>query len=130
MLMLDKYYRTIRGFEVLVEKEWLSFGHRFETVNFQFGRLKWFYFRLNYVYVLKRMGHGSDNFGDQDRSPIFLQFIDCAWQMLQQNETFFEFNEKFLLEIAHHMYTNQFGTFLFDSEQKRHLNVSSSFYWT
>jgi len=101
MLMLDKYYRTIRGFEVLVEKEWLSFGHRFET----------------------RMGHGSDNYGDQDRSPIFLQFIDCVWQMLHQNEKFFEFNEKFLLEITHHMFTCQFGTFLFDSEYKRQLNV-------
>ena len=53
------------------------------------------------------MGHGSDNHTDQDRSPIFLQFIDCVWQIMQQNDKYFEFTEKFLLEILFQMYTCQ-----------------------
>ena len=103
MLMMDKYYRTLRGFQVLVEKEWISFGHRFGI----------------------RMGHGSDKHSDQDRSPIFVQFLDAVWQIMQQNSKVFEFNEKFLLAILNNMYTCQFGTFLYNNECEREQKVST-----
>uniref|UniRef100_UPI00398F0ED6 myotubularin-related protein 1b isoform X2 n=1 Tax=Pristiophorus japonicus TaxID=55135 RepID=UPI00398F0ED6 len=97
MLILDSYYRTIKGFEVLLEKEWLSFGHRFAV----------------------RIGHGDENHADADRSPIFLQFIDCVWQMTRQFPAAFEFNELFLLTILDHLYSCLFGTFLYNCEQQR-----------
>ncbi|KAJ8367980.1 hypothetical protein SKAU_G00080080 [Synaphobranchus kaupii] len=97
MLMLDSHYRTLRGFQELLEKEWLSFGHRFQL----------------------RVGHGDWNHSDADRSPVFLQFIDCVWQMTRQFPSAFEFNEYFLITILDHLYSCLFGTFLCNSEQQR-----------
>ncbi|NXC21212.1 MTM1 protein, partial [Corythaeola cristata] len=63
-----------------------------------------------------RIGHGDKNHADADRSPIFLQFIDCVWQMSKQFPTAFEFNEQFLITILDHLYSCRFGTFLYNSE--------------
>ncbi|XP_014341513.1 myotubularin isoform X2 [Latimeria chalumnae] len=97
LLMLDSYYRTIIGFEVLVQKEWISFGHKFAS----------------------RIGHGDKNHADADRSPIFLQFIDCVWQITKQFPAAFEFNENFLITILDHLYSCRFGSFLYNSELMR-----------
>ncbi|XP_051537236.1 myotubularin-related protein 1-like isoform X1 [Myxocyprinus asiaticus] len=97
MLMLDGYYRSLRGFQVLLEKEWLSFGHRFAS----------------------RVGHGDGNHANSERSPLLVQFIDCVWQMTRQFPSAFEFNEVFLITVLDHLYSCLFGTFLFNSELER-----------
>ncbi|KAK5876175.1 hypothetical protein CesoFtcFv8_027171 [Champsocephalus esox] len=97
MLMLDSHYRTLRGFQVLVEKEWISFGHKFAA----------------------RVGHGDENHANSERSPLFVQFIDCVWQMTRQFPAAFEFNELFLITVLDHLYSCLFGTFLYNSEQER-----------
>ncbi|XP_065843343.1 myotubularin-related protein 6-like [Oscarella lobularis] len=104
-LMLDPYYRTVHGFQVLICKEWLAFGHKFS----------------------ERCGH----LGDEPRevSPVFLQFLDAVWQLQQQFPCSFQFSEKFLLEFHSHVHSCQYGTFLGNNErQRKELKLSERTY--
>ncbi|CAH1777080.1 unnamed protein product [Owenia fusiformis] len=95
-ILLDPYYRTIQGFQALIEKEWLSFGHKFiDRCGF-----------LEHVEV-------------KETSPIFTQFIDCVWQLSRQFPCAFQFNERFLLTIHDHVYSCQYGTFIGNCEKDR-----------
>jgi hypothetical protein len=97
-IFIDPYYRTIEGLIVLIEKEWLSFGHQFR-------------FR-NGFYNLK--DHSED-----ERAPIFLQWLDCIHQLIYQFPHMFEFNNELLVFIAYHIGSCKYGSFLFNSEFER-----------
>lgn len=100
-IMIDPYYRTIRGFAVLVEKDWCAFGHKFAE-------------RL-----------GGDRNKDPQRnksSPVMLQFLDAVWQIQRQFPYAFEFNERFLLHVANSLTSGLYGTFLYDSRLQRDVN--------
>ncbi|XP_069070705.1 myotubularin-related protein 3 isoform X3 [Pleurodeles waltl] len=96
-LLLDPYYRTIEGFQVLVEMEWLDFGHKFAD----------------------RCGHGETSDDLNERCPVFLQWLDCVHQLQRQFPCSFEFNEAFLVKLVQHTYSCLFGTFLCNNAKER-----------
>ncbi|KAJ8269698.1 hypothetical protein COCON_G00123050 [Conger conger] len=94
-LLLDPYYRTLKGLMVLIERDWVSFGHKFSH-------------RYNHLD------------GDpKEVSPVIDQFIECVWQLMEQFPCAFEFNERFLVQIHSHVYSCQYGNFLCNSQRER-----------
>ncbi|CAI8055566.1 Myotubularin-related protein 2 [Geodia barretti] len=89
----------MNGFQILVQKEWLWFGHPFESRHTRHGRVK-------------------------DDGPVFLQWVDCVWQVFHQCPSAFEFNEKFLMVMVESSYSGQFGSFLLNNEQERHKTLA------
>lgn len=51
-------------------------------------------------------------------SPVIDQFFDCVWQLMEQFPCAFEFNERFLVHIHHHVYSCQFGDFICNNNKE------------
>lgn len=69
------------------------------------------------LFASLRCGHLD---GDaKEVSPIFTQFLDCIWQLMEQFPCAFEFNENFLLEIHDHVFSCQFRNFLGNCQKDR-----------
>ena len=176
-LCLDPYYRTLNGFIVLVEKDWLSFGHMFAHRSGHLSSEKWFSienersggestrnaspggsnaledaFLKAKGFFNKEANKSHESLVDSDSeinpmdpnytspkrtvtpsgsaeakhttkvkevSPIFHQFLDATYQLLSQYPTRFEFNERFIRRLLYHLYSCQYGTFLYNSEKER-----------
>jgi len=181
-LCLDPYYRTLEGFIVLVEKDWLSFGHQFNHRSGFLSSEKWFSIENERIggdapvkpsFVGQNSGAGQalenallsakgffnkdnnsrESFVDSDgemqpyesaspasrktsgqtkgkdadksttkvkeTSPVFHQFLDATYQLLYQHPTRFQFNERFLRRLLYHLYSCQYGTFLYNNEKER-----------
>lgn len=96
-LLLDSSFRTINGFQTLIQKEWISLGHPFSD----------------------RIGHVCGNADEQ--SPLFILFLDCVWQLLNQFPEKFEFSETFLTSLWDSVFLPIFDTFQFNCETERQI---------
>ncbi|XP_060113259.1 myotubularin-related protein 11 [Heteronotia binoei] len=102
-VLSDPHTRTVAGFQSLVQKEWVAAGHPFQQ-------------RLNLWQKNER-----------EESPVFLLFLDCIWQLLQQFPQSFEFTEAYLLALHDSTCVPFFSTFLFNCQWERGRNNQHRF---
>ncbi|XP_053304131.1 myotubularin-related protein 12 [Spea bombifrons] len=93
-IMMDPHYRTKHGFQSLVQKEWVMGGHAF----------------------LDRCNHLRKN---DNEAPVFLLFLDCVWQVVQQYPLAFEFSETYLTVLSDSINIPIFSTFFFNSPYQK-----------
>eukprot|EP01062_Namystynia_karyoxenos_P054431 TRINITY_DN4482_c0_g1_i2.p1 TRINITY_DN4482_c0_g1~~TRINITY_DN4482_c0_g1_i2.p1 ORF type:complete len:744 (+),score=166.29 TRINITY_DN4482_c0_g1_i2:86-2233(+) len=96
--LLDPYYRTIEGFVVMVEKDWLQPGHKFADRN-----------GLRDEQSKKR---------EQD-SPVFLQFLECLAHLSTWHPSEFEYTPAFLAEVLEGSHNGHYCNFIGDNVKER-----------
>ncbi|XP_034488098.1 myotubularin-related protein 10-B [Drosophila innubila] len=104
-LLLDPHFRSLDGFQSLIQKEWIALEHPFQR-------------RLGHVCVAATSGGEREQL-DSEQSPVFLLFLDCVWQLLQQFPDEFEFSQTYLTTLWDACFMPIFDTFQFDSQAQR-----------
>ena len=71
--LAQKYNLKYFSFEMLIQRQWFEFGHKFGDRG------------------------GVLNSDENEKSPVFLQFLDCVFQLWSNNSNLFEFNRRYLV---------------------------------
>ncbi|XP_041038619.1 myotubularin-related protein 12 isoform X3 [Carcharodon carcharias] len=96
-VIIDPHFRTLSGFQSLIQKEWVMGCHCF----------------LDRCNLLR---------SNDKEAPVFLLFLECVWQLLQQYPPAFEFTETYVTILSDSMFIPIFSTFLFNSPWQRDNN--------
>ena len=87
-IIIDPFYRTFNGLSILIEKQFMCFGHPFET----------------------RSGFTKNK--QEEVSPIFIQFLECLHQLVILHPEVFEYSSHYLARLAYEVYTTKFKNFI------------------
>ncbi|XP_030752601.1 myotubularin-related protein 10-A [Sitophilus oryzae] len=101
-IILDSHFRTKYGFQSLIQKDWVMLGHPFAN-------------RLGHI-LSKKL----------EQSPVFLLFLDCVWQLIQQYPTAFQISDTYLTTLWDSAHISLFETFLFNCHHQRILATMGS----
>ncbi|XP_051116205.1 phosphatidylinositol-3-phosphatase myotubularin-1 isoform X5 [Andrographis paniculata] len=131
-LLLDPYYRTIRGFQALIEKDWLAFGHPFSVrmgmptipedsppVEFSRQASTGSMPSPPTRQSSQSASQPASSHAQNNCSPIFLQWVDCVSQLLRMYPYAFEFSSVFLVDLLDSVLSHRFGNFFCNSEKER-----------
>ncbi|KAJ4805511.1 Myotubularin [Rhynchospora pubera] len=139
-LLLDPYYRTFKGFQALVDKDWLAFGHPFAdrmgiptvtdlatststemlTRQSSMGNASSSPLHSQSGSNLAGARGGTNhNQASDNISPILLQWVDCVFQLLRLYPCAFEFSSRFLVDFLDAVLSCRFGNFLCNCERER-----------
>ena len=126
-ICLDPFYRTARGLAVLIEKDWIAYGHKFtdrsghlcnDRIEFNQRLPQDATTQQSFLASVQKQFAGSSH-QFKETCPVFQQFLDCIYQIMRQFPDRFEWNEELLRKLVWETYSGKSGSFLFNSEAER-----------